>query len=1203
MPGQHIGDNDLFPSFNQKKASEVIKKCNGYRRIVIFGPPRSGKSFFTEKYLRDSLPDLIIDEYTVGVVDSAKAESNTISEFFKKKMPSVVKLMDMKEVEDEELKRLLGNRAPKHIVEDTMKQIGDSAHVVYFIPWGEAESCVEDPSKCGISEDVMDALRFIIDAFGNKKIKWLNAEYIPPGLVNDVLELIKSKGGDKDKGLEEVKEGLTGWVSAYFEALKILGIYDEVGRESSSVNYTINSAVEVIKELLPALQNIIAGIALGPVAGGLVVILTRMLFKRDKSNYIDEMLKLRESLKKLCKPSSDNCNEFNELGELIVYKVALATGIKHDDVKDALKYIIGLTEEQLRKQVEDIEKRIENVENELRYVKEQVKDSLVGVKIYFINDVEDGLLYDNFVVKDNFAKIKTIIGTAGEEFETDLVDAGKFNDVAKNVFSMLVKNGRVVLVGPKGVGKSTLATYVAWRALLGRLGDVDAHVDALIRVDKLEPGKASSIENILNKADDWRFLAIYDPFPIESYIKPETMQIKYTPEEIKVTIKELMEVKNMLVMMVLPSDIYELVKNGMEGDEEFKSSLKAVEDSKVLVDIRDYDFLLGVIKSYSGCQAVPEELAKIVKDRYSDGYTLVAKYAGMWLRARGCEAKDVGEALRVNEPKLFFAHYIWGAVMRKSENLAKRISIPLMLHAAYGPIPEGVTYMTKAVNVGVWKLLDKDSLKNTQLTDLREEDLEPIAKWLSIKHEELVEDTLKELAGLRGKNEKVKYINNGLKSLVDALDWGYEKVLKELKTYMKVKQKKVKKNLMFFVGDRLKLVLNSSSNNCWRRAALIIGYGLAYPYPLLWFGNLPKDIEYPNDTLKPCSVDDYLLVDNKIPPLIEGLILGGGFGLTNLAEAFVDKYNEAIGEIKNVLNNPRNRGGIAFAEAYYGLGLASIVAYGVKLGQYISSDDADAVLRISLSSFKDAPERLILQVHKRSLLDFVQNSVQKIIQFLLNLIEAFIPSRRFLPILRTLEPLHNKAPHRYLQLLNYASTVALDRDTARLVFEKLNDVLDKHRDDVKKQAWPIVHAMFAYKNLFFLYYYYYKKFEEINFMYFEEKEVREMVIRIAELLKELDDSNLGIIGWADVLSWALKNDDARELMERVFLERGLQIDLVKKAEEALEKLNKLTENAVKLQEDKAFMDYIKSLYNKADYKEVNDLIQTLSSDLNRALAN
>jgi len=128
VPGQHIGDNDLFPSFNQKKASEVIKKCNGYRRIVIFGPPRSGKSFFTEKYLRDSLPDLIIDEYTVGVVDSAKAESNTISEFFKKKMPSVVKLMDMKEVEDEELKRLLGNRAPKHIVEDTMKQIGDSAH-------------------------------------------------------------------------------------------------------------------------------------------------------------------------------------------------------------------------------------------------------------------------------------------------------------------------------------------------------------------------------------------------------------------------------------------------------------------------------------------------------------------------------------------------------------------------------------------------------------------------------------------------------------------------------------------------------------------------------------------------------------------------------------------------------------------------------------------------------------------------------------------------------------------------------------------------------------------------------------------------------------------------------------------------------------------------------------------------------------------
>jgi len=46
------------------------------------------------------------------------------------------------------------------------------------------------------------------------------------------------------------------------------------------------------------------------------------------------------------------------------------------------------------------------------------------------------------------------------------------------------------------------------------------------------------------------------------------------------------------------------------------------------------------------------------------------------------------------------------------------------------------------MKAGVWKLIDRDRLAKSKLEDLREDDLEPIAKWLSTWHEDLIEETL-----------------------------------------------------------------------------------------------------------------------------------------------------------------------------------------------------------------------------------------------------------------------------------------------------------------------------------------------------------------------------------------------------------------------------------------------------------------------------
>jgi len=140
-----------------------------------------------------------------------------------------------------------------------------------------------------------------------------------------------------------------------------------------------------------------------------------------------------------------------------------------------------------------------------------------------------------------------------------------------------------------------------------------------------------------------------------------------------------------------------------------------------------------------------------------DSYTLVAKYVGIWLRERGCKVEDVDKALResAGKPKLFFAHKIWGIILGKSMDLARKVSVPLILHAAFGPIPKGITYITKAVNKdGPWKLIDRNELAESKLEDLREDDLEPIAKWLSTRHEDLIEETLDELVGLRGEEAR-----------------------------------------------------------------------------------------------------------------------------------------------------------------------------------------------------------------------------------------------------------------------------------------------------------------------------------------------------------------------------------------------------------------------------------------------------------------
>jgi hypothetical protein len=315
--------------------------------------------------------------------------------------------------------------------------------------------------------------------------------------------------------------------------------------------------------------------------------------------------------------------------------------------------------------------------------------------------------------------------------------------------------------------------------------------------------------------------------------------------------------------------------------------------------------------------------------------------------------------------------------------------------------------------------------------------------------------------------------------------------------------------------------------------------------------------------LKTCDIDDYLLVDNKIPYLVRTLFEYELAMLLNISgsspfTSFTNKYKDAVEEAKKLLEIWRKREGKIYEfEGRYALGLASIIADAARLGKDVSTDDADVTLVIALPAIQ-------------------------------------LPTLTFhikLTLL-ALKPLHDIAPHRYLGLLSQASTLEfLDRETARLVFNELNHILDKHYDEVKKHAWSLVDAVSAYSDLF-----------NKHLDHLDNKMVEEMVGRIAELLRELGDTVLGTIAWAYALTSVLEHEHIRMLWEKKFKERGLYIDVIKKVDYVLNKLNKLRENVKELLGNKEFMSYVKSIYFEANEKAANEIILGRSLYLEHELA-
>ncbi|MFZ8841202.1 MAG: hypothetical protein ACO2PM_20235 [Pyrobaculum sp.] len=731
--------------------------------------------------------------------------------------------------------------------------------------------------------------------------------------------------------------------------------------------------------------------------------------------------------------------------EAVVDQVALEWGMDVKTFKALVKNLAALgrdraagldlerLEEVVRREVEGVFKKVEDA---LREVKTQVSGLLAGVKVAFVGDVEAGLLYHNFVVVGGVPRVKTRVAGRQGDVVVDVVAGGVFGRLAGEVLERLERDGLVVLVGPHGVGKSTLAAYVAWLALWR------GAADAVVSAGEVKTGLASALEN-LQKNTGRRFLLLYDPVPVTAYYEPHAVraEVKRDGEETWLAVEEALSAakRGVMALVVLPDELYRgLPPKAKETLEKYV--VKAV--------LKDVEFLHKVVMRYSSCGGDYSKLAEKIA-QFNDGYTLVAKYAGLWLRGRGCDAGDVEKAVEEakQEPKLFLANYIWHVLLRGSGDLARKVAVPLLLHAHFGPVPVGVTYITKAVNDGVWRFLKPEELEGAGLESLREDVLEPIANWLAKWHEDLIEETLRDLAGLNGEGVRDPY-KKASSDLIKALNWARDEALKEgnkilaefgipmetLKVHSEILTElgvpevdwELWTALLAFVNQRLAAVFKSGeSRRCWKRAAFIAGHALA-GYLVLLTTKPPEHVaETLGDALKPCVVDDYLTIDGEIPWLSIGVAQLMPIRELNTLSPYTDvEIIKAAGKIAEELMKQWRRRGFSMTEVIYVLGLATLAA-----GAEVDGETADRLLYAASATVQ-------LVTHPVAVL----------------------------PVLAALRPLGDKAPHRYIVALAAASELeTLDHETVEYIYDALQQLRDCLIE--AERRWPLVKAVHAYSNL------------------------------------------------------------------------------------------------------------------------------------------
>ncbi|QIW22843.1 hypothetical protein EWF20_00815 [Sulfolobus sp. S-194] len=958
---------DLFGNYNywfiDNKAIPIISNVKKEDNIecLNLGPPQSGKSQIAKLIqqhctpVKESIIGLINlepvepnEEHTIASVQQPLIQGNkldTIVDFFSQHIfPWINTLKETEAIDFNKLTKFSEHelnllkeyfsevkRVPRGLTKrliELREKYGPI--IIYYIPW-DVNKYVEN-GEISLDEQVIEAVKLIKKYFNKEKkhlpIKWLGKEYIPPGLVYEIINKASEGGCAKVEGCKVAEEFVKEQAEAYHEVVKFL-----VGEKDLEFEGILGLSITKLKNSIrDILSNVINTAIIGVMSLTVSIVILTLISasmyvssERSEHGIADEIIKLKTNWGKLSEP----------LKKIIEWRVSIQLGVTPSDVEGAINQITGLDEQKIRESVKELEKKLKELENRVDLVESQLK----GFKIYKLSDIEKGYLYSNVrLVNDNLGIVSETYG----ETEVNIIKVSKFNEYL-TLLARELEKGFTVINGPKGIGKSTLAVYTIWNLLRNGYYGV-------IRVeDIIDDNERLKLENFLRDYSDnlkayfGKLIILYDPSSTESFTSPT---VSINVKSVEETVKQLVKLSNKLdkydtsLLIVIPDDLY----NGLS--EEVKKSLKNV----INIDLKDAEFLKAVIKEYSGCD-LGDKLNELSNEviRFSEGYTLIARLIGEGLRKSNCSIVEIEKILRdaQGNAKAFIINFInnYLRIVDNGTPNVQRIKTLSQIFAIREPFKGTVNlgdYITTPYLV--------DRLFYWSNLGLNEEE----ARWISIKHEDLIENAITEIV----KSSMGESTNN--EQLKKALEyWNkYGKLEYRLNT-----QRDVINYLFKKYGDNLKkevldsLVGESEGepiNPCWNALVFILssiwaGYSIhtgSETYRKV-FNKLMDSVRSAiifiddKENINSCNALKLLIVNDDIPPVSKALILVELIlespPVNPIIDALVEGKRKEIKERlkefeKNVEERKEKGGGIYPVENVYIIGLAILTAYAVRRG-------------------------------------------------------------------------------------------------------------------------------------------------------------------------------------------------------------------------------------------------------------------------------